>query len=538
MARKIDIFDTTLRDGEQAPGANLALPEKLVIAQQLARLGVDIIEAGFPISSPDDFQAVSRIAAEVKGPTIAGLSRAVEADITACWEAVRHAGKPRIHTFIATSDIHVEKKFRKTRDQILEMAVNAVKYARSLCQDVEFSTEDAGRTDKGYLAAVVEAVIEAGASVVNIPDTVGYMAPWEFAGIIRHVFEHVPNIAQIKLSVHCHDDLGMSVAESLAAVKEGVHQVECCINGVGERAGNASLEEIVMAIETRKDLFGCTTNINTREIMRTSRMVSNLMGFPVPPNKAVVGANAFRHQAGIHVDGVLKDRTTYEIMTPESVGVSESKIVLGPTSGRKALAQRLSDLGYKLDEAQLEKAYERFLSIADRRKEVSDQDLEAIVRDSAFRVIPEAYTLEQASTAQTEEGGSRADVILRTKERAIKGSAEGNGPVDAIYQAINRMVGLKLELVDFSIRAVGSGSDAIGEATVRIRYDGKTATGLGSSLDVVKASARAYVDAINRLLFQMGREAAPSKPKKRTTSPKTSAQRARKPARRGARRRE
>ncbi|MFQ6133273.1 MAG: 2-isopropylmalate synthase [Armatimonadota bacterium] len=505
MPRKIDIFDTTLRDGEQAPGANLALPEKLLIAQQLARLGVDIIEAGFPFSSPDDFEAVGRIAAEVKGATIAGLSRAMEPDIASCWEAVQHAQRPRIHTFIATSDIHVERKFRKTRDEVLEMAVNAVKYARSLCQDVEFSTEDAGRTDKGYLAAVVEAVIEAGANVVNIPDTVGYTAPWEFASIIRHVFEHVPNIEQTKLSVHCHDDLGMSVANSLAAVKEGVGQVECCINGVGERAGNASLEEVVMAIETRNDLFDCATNVNTGEIMRTSRMVSNLMGFPVPPNKAVVGANAFRHQAGIHVDGVLKDRTTYEIMTPESVGVSESKIVLGPTSGRKALAQRLSDLGYTLNEDQLERAYERFLSIADRRKEVSDQDLEAIVRDTAFRVIPEVYALEQAVTSQTELG-STAAVVLRTKQGTLEGTGKGDGPVDAIYQAINSMTELDLELVDFNIRAIGSGSDAIGEATVRIRWDGHTATGLGSSLDVVKASARAYVDAINRLLFQTGRE--------------------------------
>jgi 2-isopropylmalate synthase len=525
MPRKIAIFDTTLRDGEQSPGATLNVSEKLAIAHQLAKLKVDVIEAGFPISSPEDFQAVSRIATEVRGPTIAGLSRAVEKDVTACWEAVKHARKPRIHTFIATSDIHVEKKFRKTREQVMAMAVEAVKYAKSLCKEVEFSTEDAGRTDRGYLAAFVEAVIEAGADVVNIPDTVGYTAPWEFAEIIRYLFEHVPNIRRTTLSVHCHDDLGMSVANSLAAVKEGVCQVECCINGMGERAGNASLEEVVMGLKTRRDLFSdCTVGVDTTEIMRTSEMVSRLSGFLVPPNK-VVGANAFAHSAGIHVDGVLKERTTYEIMTPQSVGLTQSRIVLTARSGRHALIKRLADLGYNLPQEQLEEAYQRFLEIADRRKEVTDGDLEAIAH-GAMSAVPEMYQLVRVQTTSGTRALPTATVCINTPKGEKTDAATGNGPVDAIYRAIDRLTGIKLHLVDYSVRGVTEGKAAVGEATVRVERNGHKAVGVGVHTDVLEASAIAYLNAVNKIVYQ--EQMAKAAPKRKPAARKRTAK---KPAR-------
>ncbi|MFQ5808188.1 MAG: 2-isopropylmalate synthase [Armatimonadota bacterium] len=501
MARKIHIFDTTLRDGEQAPGASLNVPEKLQIAHQLARLKVDVIEAGFPISSPEDFEAVKTIASEVRGPAIAGLSRAREEDITACWEAVQAAEKPRIHTFIATSDVHVEQKFRKTHDEILKMAVDAVAYAKSLCDDVEFSTEDAGRTNRAYLAEVVEEVIDAGASVVNIPDTVGYTSPWEFAEIIRYLMETVPNIKQTRLSVHCHDDLGQSVANSLAAVREGVEQVECCINGMGERAGNAALEEVVMAIKTRGELFDARTTVNTREIVRASKMVSTLTGFPVPPNKAIVGANAFAHGAGIHIHGVLSDRRTYEIMTPEHIGLSGSRIVLTRRSGRHGLRQRLADLGYELDDEQLEGAYERFLTIADRRREVTDNDLEAIVHN-VVSMVPETYQLESVQTTSGSEAIPTATVRLRRGEEVVQDAACGNGPVDAIYKAIDRLTGVKLHLVDYHVRGVTEGKAAVGEASVRVERNGHTAVGIGTHTDVLEASAMAYLNAVNKIVHE------------------------------------
>ncbi len=499
MARKIHIFDTTLRDGEQAPGASLNVPEKLQIAHQLARLKVDVIEAGFPISSPEDFEAVKTIAGEVRGPIIAGLSRARHEDVKACWEAVKAANKPRIHTFIATSDIHVERKFRKTHDEILNMAVDAVAYAKSLCDDVEFSTEDAGRTNRKYLAEVVEAVIDAGATVVNIPDTVGYTSPWEFAEIIRSLMQTVPNIKKTRLSVHCHDDLGQSVANSLAAVREGVEQLECCINGMGERAGNAALEEIVMAIKTRGELFDAKTTVNTREIVRTSKMVSTLTGFPVPPNKAIVGANAFAHGAGIHIHGVLSDRRTYEIMTPETIGLSGSRIVLTRRSGRHGLRKRLADLGYDLDDKQLEEAYERFLTIADRRREVTDSDLEAIVHN-VVSMVPETYQLETVQTTSGSEAIPTATVRMRSGDRIMQDAACGNGPVDAIYKAIDRLTGVKLHLVGYNVRGVTEGKAAVGEATVRVERNGETAVGVGAHTDVLQASAMAYINAVNKIV--------------------------------------
>jgi len=501
MARKIDIFDTTLRDGEQAPGASLNVPEKLQIAHQLARLKVDVIEAGFPISSPEDFEAVKTIAGEVRGPIIAGLSRAREEDITACWEAVKGAKKARIHTFIATSDIHVERKFRKTHDDILKMAVDAVAYARSLCDEVEFSTEDAGRTNRKYLAEVVEATIDAGAGVVNIPDTVGYTAPWEFAEIMRYLMDHVPNIRQTRLSVHCHDDLGLSVANSLAAVREGVEQVECCVNGMGERAGNAALEEVVMGISTRKDLFDAETRVDTSEIMRTSKMVSRLTGFPVPPNKAVVGANAFAHGAGIHIHGVLSDRRTYEIMTPEDVGLSGSRIVLTARSGRHGLRKRLADLGYELSDEQLEGAYERFLTIADRRREVTDSDLEAIVHN-VVSMVPETYHLESVQTTSGTEAIPTATVRVRSGDEILQDAACGNGPVDAIYKALDRLTGVRLHLVDYNVRGVTEGKEAVGEASVRVERNGHTAVGVGVHTDVLQASAMAYLNAVNKIVHE------------------------------------
>jgi len=382
MPRHIRIFDTTLRDGEQSPGAALTMGEKLTIAHQLAKLNVDIMEAGFPISSPEDFESVRRIAEQVRGPVICGLARAMDEDIERCYEAIKGAPKHRIHTFIGTSDVHIERKLGKTRDEVLQMAVEAVKLAKSLCEDVEFSPEDATRTDREYLRDVVAATIEAGATTINIPDTVGYTTPWEMEATISYLFEQVPNINDAVISVHCHDDLGMSVANSLAAVKAGAGQVECTINGMGERAGNASLEEIVMAIKTRRAELDCETQIDSRQIMRASRMVSNLTGFVVQPNKAIVGANAFAHEAGIHQHGMTKDRETYEIMQPEDVGLEESVLTLGPRSGRHGLRARLEELGYEVAEEQMDDVYERFLQIADRKKRVYDEDLELLMRDT------------------------------------------------------------------------------------------------------------------------------------------------------------
>jgi 2-isopropylmalate synthase len=507
MPRMIRVFDTTLRDGEQSPGAALTMSEKLTIAHQLAHLQVDVIEAGFPYSSPEDFQSVKRIAEEVPGPVICGLARTVEADIVRCHEAVKVAAKHRIHTFIGTSDIHIEKKLGKTRAEVLEIAVKSVALARSLCEDVEFSPEDAMRTDIGYLREIVQAAIEAGASTINIPDTVGYTTPWEMEATIRDLFANVPSIAKAVISVHCHNDLGMATANSLAAVRAGAGQVECTVNGMGERAGNASLEEIVMTIKTREAELDCETGINTRQIMRASRMVSNLMGFVVQPNKAIVGANAFAHEAGIHQHGMTKDRTTYEIMTPEEVGLEESVLTLGPRSGRHGLRARLVQLGYEVTEAEMNEIYPRFLQVADRKKRVYDEDLELLMRSADAQ--GGGWSVEALQVTAGTAGMPVCAIRLRRNGKTTEDAATGNGPVDAAYNAIDRILRKKHALEDYSLRSISAGKDAQGEATVRIKRDGIEAVGRAASTDVVEASVSAYLNACNRLLVieRMGTKA-------------------------------
>jgi len=509
--RRIYIFDTTLRDGEQSPGARMTVPEKIEIAHQLARLGVDVIEAGFPISSPDDFEAVRTIAQEVQGPEICGLSRVRPEDIERAWEAVKDAERPRIHTFIATSDIHTQQKLRKSREEVLQMAVDGVKLARRLCADhphavVEFSTEDAGRTDLDYLCTVVEATIEAGADVVNIPDTVGYTMPTHFARIIRHIREHVPNIHQTRLSVHCHNDLGLAVANSLAAVEEGVEQIECTINGLGERAGNAALEEIVMALKVRADHYQAETGIVTREIYPTSQLVSRITGMAIQLNKAVVGGNAFRHSAGIHQDGVLKAQKTYEIMRPEDVGwpADENRLPLTARSGRHGLQARLKEMGYDLAEEALERVYERFVRAADKKKEIFDPDLEAIVED-VLSQVPEVIVLEAMQVHTGTEVTPTATVTLNCQGERRRDAACGDGAVDAVYKAIDRLTGVPLHLIDYSLQGITSGTDAMGQAVVKVRDNGHFVTGRGHSLDVIEASARAYLNALNKILWRRSR---------------------------------
>lgn len=502
MARIIKIFDTTLRDGEQSPGASLSVSEKVTIAHQLAALNVDIIEAGFPISSPEDFEAVRRIALEVEGPVICGLARTMEEDIDRCGQALEDCPRPRIHTFVGTSPVHLEKKLGKTAAEVLDMAVATVKFARERCEDVEFSPEDAMRTDWQFLGEIVQATIGAGATTINIPDTVGYATPWEMSSTIEYLREHVSNIDQCTISVHCHDDLGMSVANSLAAIQAGAGQVECTINGMGERAGNASLEEIVMALRTRADEFGVTTKVRTQQIIKTSRMVSNLMGFVVQPNKAIVGANAFAHEAGIHQHGVIIDRQTYEIMRPEDVGLSESVLTLGRRSGRHGLRQRLTELGYEVTDEQLDEIYQRFLEVADKKKQIYDEDLEAIMREATAQV-PETWRLIGLQT--TSGTMPTATVKLEKEGEIFVDAACGNGPVDAAYQAIDRITGVSLTLEDYSVRSVTVGRDAIGEATVKVKRNGQEAIGKASSTDIVEASAKAYLNAINRLLVRENR---------------------------------
>lgn len=501
MARRITIFDTTLRDGEQSPGASMNIEEKLEVARQLARLKVDVIEAGFPVSSPGDFEAVKLIAQTVKGPTIAGLCRATNLDIDRAWEALQYAEKPRIHTFIATSDIHLRYKLKKSRDEVLDLAVAAVKRAKSYCDDIEFSAEDASRTDIDYLCQVVEAVIEAGATTVNIPDTVGYAIPQEFGEIIRTLVNRVPNVSKAALSVHCHNDLGLASANSLAAIAAGASQVECTINGVGERAGNAALEEIVMALNTRKDVFSDVyTDVNTKEIYRTSRLVSDVTGLGVQANKAIVGSNAFAHEAGIHQHGVLQERSTYEIMDARSIGLSESKLVLGKHSGRHAFEKRLSELGYELTREELEKAFARFKEVADKKKEIFDEDLEAIIADEVH-MIPETYQLQYMTVMTSLEGIPTATVKITTANGELVECGMGVGSVDAVYKTIDKLVDVPHRLIDYTVKSVTGGTDALGEVTVKIGDDRNVYTGRGASLDIVEASAKAYIQAINKLVY-------------------------------------
>ncbi len=513
---RVIVFDTTLRDGEQSPGATLHSDEKLTIARQLSRLGVDVIEAGFPASSPGDLQAVRRIAEEVRGPTICGLARCVKQDIDAAWEAVKGAEKSRIHVFIATSDIHMEHKLRMTRPQVLESVKNMVSYARSLCEDIEYSPEDAGRSDPEFLYQVLAVAIAEGATTVNIPDTVGYTTPQEFSALIGGIRENTPGIEKAVISVHCHNDLGMAVANSLAGVEQGARQVECTINGIGERAGNAALEEIVMALYTRRSHYGVSTGINTTELYPSSRMVSNYTGLAVQAHKAIVGANAFAHEAGIHQDGILKNRLTYEIMDAKTVGLAESSLVLGKHSGRHAFADKLEQMGYHLDKEQLNRTFGRFKDLADKKKAISDPDIEALISDEVFQP-QEVYHLEQVQVSCGDHAIPTATVQLRTPDgHTLTDSAHGTGPVDAVYKAINRIVGAPNELIEFAVKAVTEGIDAVGEVTVRIEAEMTVHNGLptnpqtghrtrvfsghGASTDIIVASGRAYMNALNKLL--------------------------------------
>lgn len=507
MTDKVAVFDTTLRDGEQAAGTRLGSKEKLMIARQLARLNVDVIEAGYPASSPEDFAAVQLIGQEVEGPAICALSRAVPSDIEACGKALEKARRPRIHTGIGASDIHVLGKFQDARygktlaekkAKILQMAVEAVRLAKSFVDDVEFYAEDAGRSDPAYLFEMLQAVIDAGATVVNIPDTTGYTVPEQYGALIRSIREQVPNIERATISVHCHDDLGMAVANTLAGVCNGARQVEGTINGIGERAGNAALEEIVMAIRTRGDYFGVHTGIEAREFHRTSRLVADMLGTVVPPNKAVVGANAFSHSSGIHVDGFLKDRQTYEIMFPEDVGFSESRVVLTARTGRHGLRDRLEKLGYTLSGAELDQTYERFLIVADKKQEVFDEDLVAILHDE-IHPAPELYHLDYLHCYSGTSAIPTATVRLRVNNEMTERAAVGDGPVDAVYKAIREVANRSACLTRYEIRAVTSGTEAMGEVTVQLEEAGRKVLGRGASTDIIEASAKAYIDGLNKL---------------------------------------
>ncbi len=509
MTRMIRIFDTTLRDGEQSPGASMNLEEKVVIAKQLARLGVDIIEAGFAFSSPGDFEAVRQIAQQVEGPTICSLARARPEDIDRAWEALKGAPKVRIHTFLSTSDIHLKHQFRMTREEALKRAVEMVQRARGYVNDVEFSPMDASRSDITYLCEVLEAVIAAGAGTVNIPDTVGYATPQEFGQLIRTIRQKVTNSDRAVISVHCHNDLGVAVANSLAAIVEGAGQVECTVNGIGERAGNASMEEIVMGLRTRKDFYQADTQVRTEEIAKASRLVSKITGMVVQPNKAIVGANAFAHTSGIHQDGLLKEKSTYEIMRPESIGLGQMQLVMGKLSGRHAFRQRLEDAGYKLTDDEVNQAFERFKRLADQKKEIFEEDLEAIVSEQ-IRRIPERYVLKtlfvQSGTGQV----PTATVELDIDGRAMKQTGTGDGPVDAAYRTIAAMTGTKSRLLQYVVKAITGGTDAQGEVSVRVEETGKTASGNGADTDIIVASAKAYLNALNKLAYWASKNQDPS----------------------------
>ena len=497
---KVIIFDTTLRDGEQAAGTSLNLQEKLEIARQLDKLGVDVIEAGFPASSIGDFEAVGLVARELRRPTICALTLANVEGVDRAWEAVKEAEHPRIHVFLSASDIHLAHQLKKSRDEVLKMSRETVARAKSYLNDVEFSPMDASRADRAYLYQILERVIEAGATTVNIPDTVGYATPQEFGSLIQGILDNVPNIGKAVVSVHCHDDLGLAVANSLEAIRVGARQVECTINGIGERAGNASMEEIVMALKTRRDFFKLSTNIDTTQIYRTSRLVSDLTGFPVQANKAIVGANAFRHQSGIHQDGVLKKSITYEIMDPKWVGIPSSSLVLSKVSGRHAFKERLSELGYALSEEDLNRAFQGFKALADKKKDITDRDIEALIAEE-LRTITEVYHLDHVEVSCGDHNIPTATVrLIGPDGRSLADAALGTGPVDAVYRAINRIVGIPNRLTEFTVKSITEGIDAIGEVLIRIESEGVTYTGRGASTDIIVASAKAYMNALNRLL--------------------------------------
>ncbi len=495
----IKIFDTTLRDGEQSPGVSLSVKEKLEIAKQLAKLNVDVIESGFPIASPGDFKAVQRIAQEVKGPVIAGLARATEKDIARAGEALQDANKFRIHTFIATSPVHMKYKLQKSPEEVLANAVKAVKYAKTFTDDVEFSAEDAFRSDRDFLCEIFEAAINAGATTINVPDTVGYATPVEFGELIKYLKDNISNIDQATISVHCHNDLGLAVANSLAAIENGAEQVECAVNGIGERAGNTALEEIVLALNTRFDYFDDQTEINLNEIARTSRLVSHLTGMEIQPNKAIVGKNAFAHESGIHQDGVIKERTTYEIMDATTIGLEENKIVLGKLSGRNAFRQKLQELGYQLSQDELNSAFKRFKNLADKKKEITSLDLEAIMENEISQIV-EVYQINLLQVTSS-PGLSTATVQLsKDGEKVNESACSEGGPIDAIYEAMNRITGLKCKLIDYQIDSVTGGKDALGEVIVKLEYQHKLYVGRGISTDIIEASAKAYNTAMNKIL--------------------------------------
>ena len=517
---RILIFDTTLRDGEQCPGATLNVDEKLIIAKQLAQLGVDIIEAGFAFASPGDFEAVEKIAASVgkeDGPIICSLARAIKADIEAAAKALKPAAKSRIHTFISTSDIHLEYQLKKSRAEVLAIATEMVAYAKSFGNDVEFSPMDAARSDPEYLYQVLTEVIKAGATTVNIPDTVGYLTPQEFGDLIRGIKENVPNINQAIISVHGHNDLGLAVANFLEAVKNGARQLECTINGIGERAGNASLEELVMALHVRRQYFNPylgrdaqsqepLTNIDTKHIYRTSRLVSNLTGMVVQPNKAIVGANAFAHESGIHQDGIMKNKLTYEIMDAEMIGLNNNLIVLGKHSGRHAFQARLKELGFDVSENELNRAFVKFKELADRKKEITDWDLEAIVNDE-IQQIPDLFKLQLVQVSCGSNSQPTATVtILNPQGQELTDAAIGTGPVDAVYKAINRVVNVPNELIEFSVQSITAGIDAIGEVTIRLRGNQRIFSGHAANTDIIVASAQAYINALNRLYVAINKK--------------------------------
>jgi 2-isopropylmalate synthase len=497
---KIIFFDTTLRDGEQAAGAGLNAQDKLEIARQLERLGIDVIEAGFPISSPGDFEAVQLIAREIKKSCICALAHANAEAVDRAWEAIKKAKRPRIHIFLSASDIHLLYQLKKSREEILESAREMVARAKKYTDDVEFSPMDATRTEPAYIYRIAEAVIKAGATTLNIPDTVGYATPQEYGDLIEGIFKNVPNIGKTVISVHCHDDLGLAVANSLEAVRRGARQVEATINGIGERAGNASLEEIVMALRTRSDFYQLASNIDTTQIYKTSRLVSELTGFAVQPNKAIIGANAFRHQSGIHQDGIIKKAITYEIMDPKSVGIPASSLVLGKVSGRHAFKERLAELGYVLDDESFKHAFQAFKELADKKREVADRDIESLIAEE-LRTASEVYHLDHVEVSCGNHNIPTATVrLIGPNGQAVADAALGTGPVDAVYEAINRIVKVPNKLTEFTVKSVTEGIDAIGEVLIRIESNGASYTGRGADTDIIVASAKAYMNALNRLL--------------------------------------
>jgi len=494
---RIAVFDTTLRDGEQSPGASMSIEGKYEIAVQLARMGVDVIEAGFPVSSPHQFQACELISQKVRGVTIAALARCVEKDIDDAYQSTRKAENQRLHTFLATSPIHMKYKLQMEPDDVIDMAVKAIKYARNLAPEVEFSPEDGTRSELAFLCRILEKVIDAGATILNIPDTVGYAIPDEFGAFIKAIREGVPNIDKAVISVHCHNDLGVALANSLAAIQAGARQVEVTINGIGERAGNAPLEELVMALSVRNDFLPYTTGIDTTQIYNTSRLLSNIIAFPIPRNKPIIGDNAFAHEAGIHQDGILKHRSTYEIMTPETVGRDSNKLVLGRHSGMHGFSKRLTELGLTLAKDDLKKAYQRFLQIADRKKEVFDEDLFVIVSDELGHES-QTYVLDYFNIQSGNLSVPTATVRIKTAEKVFEEAATGDGPVDAIFNAIDRAARIKTTLLEYTVQAVTSGRGALGEVAVLLKIDEKKIIGRGSSTDILEASAKAYVSALNR----------------------------------------